>query len=129
MAAWPSTLNQAPAIDFTRAPACGLSSPDDELSQRRTRTYPEHEAGFTFKQCTLEQLHTLRNFYKTTLNMTQPFTAPWLNDIGFDHHFCAFSGAPKGVLNGLKWDISIELIIISGVPVDSEGAITYGSVD
>jgi len=129
MAAWPGTLKQSPERDFNAVHLCGLSSGEDELSQRRTRTYPEYQAQFEFKQCTLAQLQTLRGFYDVTLNQTQPFSAPWLEDAGFIHHFCLFSGPPKAEMSGLNWDISIDVTIISGVPVDGEGAVTYGSVD
>jgi len=129
MNAWPSSVNQAPARNFTKAISCGLSSGEDELSQRRTRTYPECEASFTFPQCTLAQFHAIRGFYNDTLNQVLPFTAPWLEAAGFYHHFCTFSSAPKASLSGFNLDVSINVIVFSGVPVDGNGTVIYGEVD
>lgn len=129
MDAWPLTLPQAPDHEFQGEIAAGLSAAADELSQRRTRTYPEIEATFVFRKCTAAQLQALRTFYDDTLNQTKPFTAPWLVDAGFAHHFCQFSDMPSAVRSGLKFDISVPLTIISSVPVNGLGEIVYGSVD
>ncbi len=127
MIAWPSTLPQAPASEFSFATVAGLSSVEDELSQRRTRTYPEFEAKFLFEQCTAQQLQALRTFYDSILNQRAPFSAPWLEVAGFGHHFCQFTGPPSAEMVGLSFDITINVLIISGVPVDGMGAITYGA--
>jgi len=128
MDAWPLSFKQSPEREYNLTPACGLSSGEDELSQRRTRTYPEFKATFTFKQCTAAQLQTLKIFYNTTLNQTKPFTAPWLASAGFTHHFCVFASAPSAQLSGYGWDISISLILIATVPLDDEGVVVYGEV-
>lgn len=127
MIAWPSTLPQVPADEFSFALVGGLSSTEDELSQRRTRTYPEVEEKFLFEQCTAQQLQALRTFYDATLNQRAPFSAPWLEAAGFAHHFCQFTGPPSAEMVGLYFNITINVLIISGVPVDGLGVITYGA--
>lgn len=127
MIQWPATLPQAPFRQYSHALAAGLSSESDELSQRRTRTYPESEVEFQFKQLTTPQLQALRSFYDVDLNQTAPFSSPWLPSAGFTHHFCQFTAPPEAKRNGLRWDVSVSLLIIAGVPTDSEGNITYGA--
>ena len=129
MDSWPTGMRQYPEKEFESTPYSGISSDEDELTQFRTRTYPEYNASFVFKQCSTEQFLALRVFYNTTLNQTKPFSAPWLPAAGFDHHFCSFSNPPRAARSGLKWDLTIEVIIHSGVPVDGDGNILYGSVD
>jgi hypothetical protein len=126
MNAWPSTLPQAPYRNYSIEQVAGVSSVDDDLSQVRTRTYPEHEGKFQFRQCSVSQFQAMRTFYDTTLNQRLPFSAPWLPALGFDHHFCQFIEPPSATRNQRRFDISISVLIIAGVPVDESGDITYG---
>lgn len=125
MLPWPVSLPQAPAHEFSIEQVSGLLSAESPLTGERTRTYPDHEATFIFKQLTTAQLQTLRSFYDDGLNSTAPFAASWLTSIGFNHHFCQFNSPPSAVRNGRFWDVSINVRIVAGVPVDGE-TINYG---
>ena len=126
MISWPSSLPQMPERNYTTGLLSGLSSFEETLYVSRTRTYPEESAKFSFRQCTILQVQTLRNFYDVTLNQKAPFAAPWLEPVGYLHHFCQFVSPPTVSAMGFKFDISIDVLIISGVPIDADGNITYG---
>jgi hypothetical protein len=118
MNTWPSTLPQDPFFNFDGTPSNGLTSkPEESNNPIRTRTYPEHEAGFSFKQLTIAQIQTLRTFYDVTLNQTGPFSAPWLPDIGYDNHFLRLTSPPQITKNERNFDVQISVEIICGVPM------------
>jgi hypothetical protein len=125
MNVWPLTLPQAPFRDFDASPATGLTShPDESNNPIRTRTYPEHEVEFAFKQLTLAQLQAFRTFYDDTLNQTGPFSAPWLPDAGYVNHFLRIVPPPKITKNGRNFDVQIVVEVVCSVPMTG-GNIAY----
>ena len=118
MQSWPSTLPQIPYLDFDTEQVSGLAQADESNNPYRTRTYPESEGTFQFKQLTVTQWQTLRTFYDVALNQCAPFSAPWLPTCGYDHHFARFTEAPTAAKNEKSWDATIKIEIISGVPMD-----------
>ena len=115
MIAWPSTLPQAPYFEGSIEPGAGLLKDTEQNSPIRTRTYPEHEATFAFKQLTMAQMQALRTFWDVTLNQCAPFSAPWLPALGFDFHFCRMTAPPQLVKNERNFDATIAVEIIAGV--------------
>ena len=130
MISWPTTLPQCPHQEYELTPASGLSSPEDQQSPVRTRTYPEHDGVFHFRSLSVAQQQALRTFYDVTLNQTSPWSAPWLPFVGLTHHFCLFD-ADKAIQwqgrRGGKADATLAILIVAGVPVDAGGNITYGA--
>ena len=124
MNTWPLVLPQDPYFDYSADPVSGLLSADENNNPVRTRTYPESEAVFRFRQLTLAQVQTLRTFYDVTLNQCAPFTAPWLPEIGCDFHFLRLTAPPSVTRNGRLWDVEIKVEIIAGVPM-SDGLVNY----
>jgi hypothetical protein len=125
MSSWPSSLPQLPYINFDTDVVAGLTSVPNEMNNPlRTRTYPEHEAVFSFKQLTSAQLTTLKEFYDIILNQTAAFSADWLVLIGYNHHFLRFLSPPRISKNERFFDIQISVEIISSVPIVS-GNIEY----
>lgn len=127
MISWPSDLPQQPNYGHSKRLVSGLSSETDELSPRRTRTYPDYEATYEFRQLTLTQFTRFRVFYDEDLNQRAPFSAPWLPAAGFPHHFCQFAEAPTAQRNNGRFDVTVSLRIISGVP-ETDGEISYGDL-
>lgn len=121
MEAWPSSLPQKVSAEFDISFANGLNSEDAEINPERTRTYPERETTLKVIM-TLEQLSTFRTFWDTTLNQGAPFTAPWLEAMGFAFHFLRFVDAPSWENSGGGyWTVSLPVEIIAGVETDSGG--------
>lgn len=127
MIAWPSTLPQTPQHPYSISSTCGVSSEQDELSQARTRTYPEKEATFVFKQLTITQFQALRTFYNVTLNQTLPFSVPWKDLIHSNSYFCQFLEPPKISIEGVGYNASIRVLLIATVPVNEANQIIYGA--
>jgi hypothetical protein len=121
---WPLTLPQYPYFDFNASVMEGLLSPDESNNPIRTRTYPEHEATYKFRQLSLSQLNIFKEFYNTTLNQCAPFSAPWLSLCGYNFHFLRFTESPAFALNGRLWDIEIKVEIIAHVPIN-DGFVDY----
>jgi hypothetical protein len=118
MQSWPSTLPQDPYYNHDGVLSAGLTNkPDESNNPIRTRTYPEHEGNFSFKQMTLTQILILRTFYDVILNQVGPFSAPWLPYSGYHNHFLRFSAAPKIAKNEGNFDVQISVEIICGVPM------------
>lgn len=126
MEQWPTSLPQMPGNEFTTEHVAGLADSEDEQSSRRTRTYPEIQVKFLFRQCSTTQMQAVRTFFSDTLNQNKPWNAPWLASTGFSHHFLRFANPPTIARNGWAWDITLDVSVVSGVPVDAEDAITYG---
>lgn len=127
MIEWPVTLPQMPFQSYNISPAAGLAKPEETSNPYRTRTYPEWTGPFKFWM-TPAQVPLIRDFYDTTLNQIAPFTAPWLDQIGFTHHFARMTSAPQLSCNGTGWEVTINIEIIASVPRDGDGIITYGTV-
>lgn len=129
--AWPVELPQYPHHEYELVPVSGVTSPDDQQSPRRIRTYPEWEGVFTFTFLNAVQQRVIRHFYTTTLNQQAPFTAAWLQCIGLENHFCRFAGNDGSLLlrsrGRTRADAVVRCLIIAGVPVDPvTGDILYG---
>lgn len=119
MQVWLSTLPQSPYYRFKGAQASGLNDPESTLFPVRTRTYPEHTETFTFRQLTVAQFQAFRAWWDVTLNQCAPFTAPWLETIGYSHHFCRFDAESpwEAALNGFRFDLTITVEIIATMPL------------
>ena len=55
MIAWPTALPQFPHAEFEATPIAGISSPDDQQTPSRKRTYPEFQGVFRFNFLTVAQ--------------------------------------------------------------------------
>ena len=110
--AWPIILPQVPQYAYVTNLKTGLTSPDEIINPIRNRTYPEHDANFTFYM-TAAQFGYLLAFYEVTLNQCAIFTAPWLQTIGFESSLARIISAPKGTrLAEGKWMVTINIEII-----------------
>lgn len=119
MQAWLASLPQFPYYRFKGAQASGLNDPESTLFPVRTRTYPEHTETFTFRQLTVAQFQAFRAWWDVTLNQCTPFTAPWLETIGYSHHFCRFDAESpwEAALNGFRFDLTITVEVIATMPL------------
>lgn len=127
MIAWPATLPQTPDYQFSAIPNCGLGDPDEDRNPVRKRTYPEYSAEFAFKKITTAQWTTLRGFWAAdSASGKAPFSAPWLEDIDFNHHFLRFVAAPEVEAHGGGlWSATIRVEIIADVPTNAETGVVY----
>lgn len=121
MEAWPSTLPQAPHIDFSWQQSSGLLDAEEKLYPVRTRTYSEYAQQFSFKQLTVAQFKAFRAWWDVTLNQCAPFTAPWLAAAGCSHHFCRFDAEQpwEATLNGYGFDLVINVEVIATMPTEN----------
>lgn len=123
MDSWPSELPQSIFPDYEMTPRCGLKDSTEYRSPVRNRTYPEWAATFTMVVSS-SQLAVFRSFYNYTICQSGPFSAPWLDTLGFDFHVVRFlddgpsweSSAAVGY-----WRLRLPLEIIAGVELDSGG--------
>ncbi len=110
---WPASLPQDCLIGSSITPQAGLLDPEEERTPQRTRTEPEQEAIFTI-HCTAAQLATFRSFYATDLNGgCACFTLPWLEVLGFDHHFVRLTAGPSWQMSGMYRAVSLPVEIIA----------------
>lgn len=125
MEVWPTTL-PIPEPTFDSELEAGLADTEEILNPIRTRTYPERSSKFHMV-VSAAQFFLLRTFYKTTLCDGQElFTADWLIDIGFSFHRLRFIKAYRTtLLEGLSWDVNMDLEIIAGVPFDGSDVIYW----
>ncbi|MBM9615304.1 hypothetical protein JWJ90_13550 [Desulfobulbus rhabdoformis] len=117
MEVWPSTLPQAPHIDYSGQQLNGLLDPEERVNPMRTRTYPEYTRQFTFKGLTTTQFQTFRAWWDETLNQCAPFTAPWLEAVGLAHHFLRFNEESPwtATMDGYGLDLTITVEVIATV--------------
>lgn len=121
MVSWPENLPQRVLADFEIAPRDGLNDDEEERNPERTRTYPERDATFKVLM-TLAQVQVFRTFWDTTLNQCAPFTAPWLESMGYEFHFLRFLEAPSWAnTGGGRWTVTLPVEIIAGVETDESG--------
>lgn len=127
MQSWPETLPQTPDYQFSAVPNCGRGDPEEDRNPVRLRTYPEQSAEFTFKKITTAQWTTLREFWADDMASGKaPFSAPWLADIDYNHHFARFVAPPEAEAHGGGlWSATIRIEIVADVPTDEETAIVY----
>ena len=126
MRTWPAEL-PIPTSECEYQLRDGLSDPDALIDPYRTRTYPEWDASFKV-HFTAAEFEIFREWFEDALNGgSELFTADWLTAAGFDHHMLRFRDDPwEGKRVGVEWDITINVEIVSGVPViDDE--IAYGT--
>jgi hypothetical protein len=112
--AWPGTLPQTIKADYNIEPRAGMADEDEERNPQRTRTYPEYDATFSvFMNNT--QKDEFRAWWDNTLNQSAPFTAPWLDLLGFEFYFLRFTDTPswKGS-GGAYWTVTLPVEIIAG---------------
>lgn len=122
MEAWPSSLPQKIKADYSIEPRCGLVDEDEERNPQRLRTYPEYDATVSVLMTT-DQLKIFRAWWDETLNQCAPFTAPWLETLGFNFHFLRFTDSPPSwKLTGVRhWTITLPVEIIAGVETNDDG--------
>ena len=121
MESWPGTLPQRVLNNFEIEPRCGLVDDGEVRNPERNRTYPERDATFQVFM-TLAQLEIFKTFWNVTLNQAAPFTAPWLEPLGYSFHFLRFRDVPKWVnAGGGYWSVSLPVEIIAGVESDGSG--------
>ena len=117
MEAWPLTL-PVPDSSFKTGLISGLTATGEIFRLDRNRTYPERDLSVKMI-LSVEQLIDLRTFYVTTLNYgNKLFTADWLHRLGFKFHRLKFKDTFSATRNCIQWDVTINLIIIAGVPFD-----------
>lgn len=127
MDSWPLSLPQVPDQKFVVSIMNGTTDPEDTLSHRRTRTYPDELVEFTFNDFTVAGIQVLRSFYDVVLNQVKPFTAPWLGAAGYDFHYCTFqSGGISIKTSSSRITVTVKLVVSALVPTDDLGNITYG---
>lgn len=121
MEAWPSTLPQRVMVDYEIDFRTGLCDEGETRNPQRLRTHSEREATFQIF-VTAAELETFKTFWNTTLNQSAPFTAPWLESMGYEYHFLRFLEAPGWTHSGGNyWVVSLPVEIIANVETDSEG--------
>jgi hypothetical protein len=121
MEAWPSSLPQSVLVDYEIEPRCGLTDEKETRNSERNRTYPERDATFQMVM-TAAQVQTFRSWWDGTLNQCAPFTAPWLEGLGYSFHFLRFREDPSWSNMGVGyWTVTLPVEIIAGVETTAEG--------
>ena len=121
MEAWPGSLPQKVKGNYSIEPRCGLMDEDEIRNPQRLRTYPEYDATFSMIMDS-DQLSTFRAWWNDTLNQCAPFTAPWLDSLGFDFHFLRLTKTPSWKLTGVDhFTVTLPVEIIAGVEINSDG--------
>ena len=128
MISWPLTLPQRPYYPYSIDTESGLVSAEDLINPQRSRTYPDKEATFLFQQCTVAQFQAIREFYDITTNHRAAFSVPWLDTVKEGFYFCQFIEPPTVNIVGMNFDITIKLLLIASVPINTTGDIIYGEI-
>lgn len=112
MQAWPVSLPDPKTMD--NKATCGQSAEEDQIQPYRTRTYPELDARASF-DFTQTQFEAFKSWFGTDLNGgCEPWTADWVSDAGFTHHYARFRGGLYSASRkGIRWDVVMELEIMA----------------